>query len=92
MKLTRHGELVRTAVLNGELPAAKTSTSLISYGRHQGRFVICVYNADWRDDAAIERSREVLRRLGWVQELGYKRDLETIRGVFGGPDEWYRRG
>lgn len=85
-------ERVRTAVLNGELPAAKTSTSLTSYGRYQGCFVICVYNADWKDDAAIDRSREVLRRLGWVQELGYKRDIETIRGVYCRPDEWYRRG
>lgn len=84
-------ECIRAAVLAGELPAAKTSTGLTSYGLHAGRFVICVYNRDWRDDSAIRHSREVLRRLGFVDELGYKRDVETIRGVYSGPDEWYRR-
>lgn len=83
---------IRTAVLAGDLPAAKTSTALTSSGIYAGRFVICVYNSDWRDNAEIDRTREVLQRLGFVEELGYKRDLETIRGVFSGPEEWYRRG
>ena len=84
---------IRTAVVSGKLAAAKVSTALTSYGRHAGRFVICVYNRTWRDDAEIDRSRDVLAELGFTSEhmLGYKRDIETTRGIYGGDEEWYRR-
>jgi hypothetical protein len=84
---------IRTAVASGKLAAAKVSTALTSYGGYAGRFVICVYNRTWRDDAEIYRSRDVLAELGFTGEhvLGYKRDIETTRGVYGGPEEWYRR-
>jgi hypothetical protein len=35
-------------------------------------------------------AREVLRDIGFFEQLGYKRDIETINGVYGTPDEWYR--
>jgi hypothetical protein len=50
-----------------------------------------VYNNDWRDEAAITAVRDVLRDLGFVEELGYKRDIDPVRGVYGTLDEWYRR-
>jgi hypothetical protein len=59
--------------------------------RHADTHVICVYRRDWRDDAAITAAREVLRALGFTEELGYKRDIETARGTYGSADEWYRR-
>jgi hypothetical protein len=32
----------------------------------------------------------MLRSLGFVEELGYKRDIDTLNRVYG-PDEWYLR-
>jgi len=81
---------VRLAVLHGHLPLAKVSTAVGAL-RHRGRYVICVYNRDWRDDAVINRTRDVLRELGFTSELGYKRDIETIHGVYGVQEEWYKR-
>lgn len=82
--------VVRAAVEDGRLPLAKVSTCLTSPS-HSDRHVICVYNNDWRDEAAVTAVRDVLRDLGFVEELGYKRDIETVRGVYGTADEWYRR-
>jgi hypothetical protein len=81
---------VRKAVAAGRLPLAKVSTSLTA-PLHGNTHVICVYTKDWRDDTAITGAREVLRELGFTEELGYKRDIETVRGVYGTTDEWYRR-
>lgn len=81
---------VRKAVAAGRLPLAKVSTRLPAPW-HGHTHVICIYNQDWRDDAAITAARGVLRELGFTEELGYKRDTETSRGVYGTPDEWYRR-
>lgn len=82
--------VIRTAVEAGRLPLAKVSTCLTSPA-HGDRHVICIYTEDWRDDAAVAAYRDVLRTLGFVEELGYKRDIETARGVYGTDDEWYRR-
>jgi hypothetical protein len=81
---------VRRAVDAGRLPLAKVSTRLTSPW-HGDTHVICVYSRDWRDDAAITAAREVLRELRFTEELGYKRDIETARGVYGTAAEWYRR-
>jgi len=81
---------VRSAIEAGRLPLAKVSTRLTS-PRYGNTHVICIYNQDWRDDAAITSAREVLHHLGFTEELGYKRDIETSRGVYGTAEEWYRR-
>ena len=81
---------VRRAVEAGRLPLAKVSTRLTA-PRHADTHVICVYSRDWRDHAAITAAREVLRELRFTEELGYKRDIETGRGVYGTAAEWYRR-
>ena len=81
---------IRRAVEAGRLPLAKVSTRLTA-PRHADTHVICVYSRDWRDDAAITAAREVLRELRFTEELGYKRDIETARGVYGTAAEWYRR-
>lgn len=61
--------VVREAVEASCLPLAKVSTRLIAQP-HYDRHVICVYNRDWRNGVAIAATREILRDLGFVEELG----------------------
>ncbi|OLL28144.1 hypothetical protein BTH42_29695 [Burkholderia sp. SRS-W-2-2016] len=67
---------------------ANVSTVLRSMGRDG--HVICVYTRDWTDKQDLLRVREVLRSLGFVEELGYKRDIDTQNRVYGS-GEWYLR-
>ena len=48
-----------------------------AYDRH----VICVYTRDWEDRTEVQQAREVLRRAGFKERLGYKRDIDTIAGI-----------
>lgn len=79
---------IKAAVETNRLLCAKAATRLSSE-RHGGSFVICVYTADWSDEADLHQSRAVLRELGFEQPLRYKRDIETINNVYGTEDEWY---
>jgi hypothetical protein len=78
---------VKAEVQAGRLVLAKTSTA---YGAnfYNGNFVICVYTMDWSDEAALKQSRQVLREAGFTEPLKYKRDIETINGVYGGDNEY----
>lgn len=78
---------VKAKVKTGHLVLAKTSTA---YGADffNGSFVICVYTRDWSDEAELKQSREVLRDAGFTEPLKYKRDIETINGVYGGDNEY----
>lgn len=80
---------VKPAVQAGRLHAAKVSTAYAAW--QFPAHVICVYTPDWNDRKSIEESRAVLRDLGFVEELGYKRDIETLSGVYNSPDEWFIR-
>lgn len=84
-----HWERVRQAVRRGRFLSAKVSTALSS--SNYPRAVICVATADWRDQADMMAARAVLRELGYTEELGYKRDLETRNRVYGTEEEWYLR-
>ncbi|MDR7007026.1 putative phosphothreonine lyase domain-containing protein [Paraburkholderia strydomiana] len=77
---------VSGAIENNQLMCAKVSTALRSIGRNG--HVICVYTHDWADRRDIMRAREVLRSLGSVKELGYKRDIDTRNRIYGA-GEWY---
>jgi len=79
---------VRVAVDEDKLLCAKVSTALRSMGRDG--HVICVYTRDWADRQDLMRVREVLRSLGFVKELGYKRDIDTRNRIYGS-GEWYLR-
>lgn len=79
---------VKAALKRDELLCAKVSTLGSLNGRKH--HVICVYTRDWSDQVELQRTREVLRQLGFTEELGYKRDVETMNGVYG-PDEWFLR-
>lgn len=77
---------ISDAIESNQLMCAKVSTALRSMGRDG--HVICVYTRDWADRQDLMRAREVLRSLGFVKELGYKRDIDTRSGKYG-PDEWH---
>ncbi|CAL8475655.1 DUF1917 domain-containing protein (plasmid) [Caballeronia sp. S22] len=81
-------EKIKGAVESDKLVFAKVSTALRSLGRDG--HVICVYTQDWTDKQDLLRVREVLRSLGFVEELGYKRDVDTQNRIYG-PAEWYLR-
>jgi hypothetical protein len=49
-----------------------------------------MYTQDWTDKQDLLHVREVLRSLSFVDELGYKRDIDTLKKSYG-PDEWYLR-
>lgn len=75
------------AVRDGIFPAALVSTPSQA-ASHGGTFVICVFTRDWRNKADIDAARELLREFGVTESIGYKRDLDTVNGVYGTPDEW----
>jgi Domain of unknown function (DUF1917) len=76
------------AVEADRLLFAKVSTALRSVGRDG--HVICVYTQDWTDLQDLLHIREVLRSLSFADELGYKRDIDTLNRNYG-LDEWYLR-
>jgi hypothetical protein len=69
------------------LLCAKVSTaySQQSFDSH----VICVYTEDWQDTEDLLAVRQSLREAGFVEELGYKRDIDTARRIYG-PEEWFK--
>lgn len=81
---------VREAVLAERFPAALVSsaTQAATYG---GSYVICLFTPDWFNVEDVTAAREFLRELGVVEEIGYKRDIETVFGVYGVPEEWKYR-
>ncbi|MBJ9658618.1 DUF1917 domain-containing protein [Burkholderia multivorans] len=79
---------ISDAIENNQLMCAKVSTALRRMGRDG--HVICVYTRDWADRQDLMRVRTVLRSLGFVKELGYKRDTDTRNRIYGS-GEWYLR-
>lgn len=79
---------IKEALAKDELLIAKVSTQLHKRSK-SAKYVICVYTKDWSDKEDLQKSREVLRKLGFNRPLKYKRDIETINGVYNAPDEFY---
>ncbi|MDD1677036.1 MAG: DUF1917 domain-containing protein [Methanomicrobiales archaeon] len=74
---------VREATVKGELGiSAKVSTAKLNPDSRDDRKVIYVYTKDWRDEADVMRVRENLRAIGFVDRIGYKRNIETFRGEY----------
>lgn len=74
---------VRDATVRGELGiSAKVSTAKPNPESRDSRKVIYVYTKDWRDEADVMRVRECLRAIGFVDRIGYKRNIETFRGEY----------
>lgn len=81
---------IQQAVVNNELPAGMVSTPK-NAARYKGTYLICVYTHEWRNESDVMRVREILRGMGVTEELGYKRDLDTVNQVYNVPKEWYYR-
>lgn len=65
--------------------------SKVATARQNGKYknhVICVYTYDSTDEKDVLRVRESLRKLGFEKPLHYKRDIETINGVYGSSNEF----
>ena len=74
---------VRNATCRNELGiSAKVSTAKPNPESRDSMKVIYVYTPDWRDEADVMRVRERLRELGFVDRIGYKRNIETFRGEY----------
>jgi hypothetical protein len=74
---------VRDATVRGELGiSAKVSTAKPNPESRDSRKVIYVYTKDWRDESDVMRVRENLRAIGFVDRIGYKRNIETFRGEY----------
>jgi hypothetical protein len=74
---------VRDATVALELGiSAKVSTAKPNPDSRDSRKVIYVYTKDWADEPDVMRVREKLRTLGFVERIGYKRNLETFAGEY----------
>jgi hypothetical protein len=74
---------VRDSTWRGELGiSAKVSTAKPNPDSRDNMKVIYVYTPDWRDEEDVMRVRERLRELGFVDRLGYKRNIETFQGQY----------
>lgn len=74
---------VRNATWNNELGiSTKVSTARPNPDSRDTTRVIYVYTRDWRDEADVMRVRERLREIGFVDRIGYKRNIETFKGEY----------
>ncbi len=74
---------VRDATVSGLLGiSAKVSTAKPNPDSRDNRKVIYVYTRDWSDEADVMRVREKLRELGFIERIGYKRNIETFAGEY----------
>lgn len=62
--------------------STKVSTAKPNPDSRDNRKVIYVYTKDWADEADVMRVREKLRELGFVDRIGYKRNIETFAGEY----------
>jgi hypothetical protein len=62
--------------------SAKVSTAKPDPDARDERKVIYIYTADWEDEEDVMRVREELRKIGIVDRIGYKRNLETFKGEY----------
>jgi len=82
-QVDRAWQCVRDLTAEGTLGiSAKVSTAKPNPDARDNRFVIYVYTPDWQDEGDVMRVREELRSAGFVDRLGYKRNLETFRGEY----------
>jgi hypothetical protein len=74
---------VRDATVACELGiSAKVSTAKPNPDSRDNRKVVYVYTKDWADETDVLRVREKLRELGFVERIGYKRNIETFAGEY----------
>jgi len=62
--------------------SAKVSTSKPNPESRDSRKVIYIYTKNWADETDVMRVRETLRTLGFIERIGYKRNIETFAGQY----------
>lgn len=62
--------------------SARVSTAKENPDARDDRTVIYVFTRDWNDEGDVMRVRERLRELGFVDRIGYKRNIETYQGEY----------
>ncbi|MCY1282091.1 hypothetical protein D9M68_358930 [compost metagenome] len=83
------GETIRGLAAENKIVCAKVSTA---FGRwYFDSHVICVYTKDWTNNEDLLATRKTLHEAGFVEELGYKRDIEMTQRIYG-PHEWFKWG
>ena len=74
---------VRDATVALELGiSVKVSTAKPNPDSRDNRKVVYIYTKDWADEPDVMRVREKLRELGFVDRIGYKRNIETFAGEY----------
>lgn len=74
---------VRDATVRGELGiGAKVSTARDAENARDDKRVIYVFTENWEDEEDVMRVREKLKELGFVDRIGYKRNLDTYAGEY----------
>jgi len=74
---------VRDATVEGSLGiSTKVSTAKPNPESRDNRKVIYVYTKDWADEPDVMRVRTKLKELGFVDRIGYKRNIETFAGEY----------
>jgi len=74
---------IRDATRSGTLGiSAKVSTAKENPDSRDDRKVIYVFTPDWSDEEDVMRVRNELRNLGFLDRIGYKRNLETYAGQY----------
>ena len=74
---------IRDATVDGRLGiGAKVSTARENEDAHDDRKVIYVFTADWSDEPEVMRVRDELKKLGFADRIGYKRNLDTYAGEY----------
>jgi len=74
---------IRNATVALELGiSAKVSKSKPNPESRDNRKVIYIYTKNWADETDVMRVREVLRTLGFIERIGYKRNIETFAGEY----------
>jgi hypothetical protein len=80
-------EKIKDLCKNNKIAMAKVA-SATSGAKFNGIHVICVYTLDYSNTSEVMEIRELLKKNGFTEDIGYKRDIETINGVYG-EKEWY---
>ncbi|HJJ53219.1 MAG TPA: DUF1917 domain-containing protein [Methanocorpusculum sp.] len=74
---------VRDATIEGRLGiGAKVSTAKENDDSHDDRKVIYVFTENWADEPDVMRVRAELKELGFIDRIGYKRNLDTYAGEY----------
>ncbi len=74
---------VKMACLEGKFITAKVATARTVKARGDDNYLICIYTDDYEDLDNLRQVRDALREIGFIEAVKYKKDIDTMNGVFG---------